>query len=268
MTRKIMNGLDFQGQRAQNAADPSSAQDLATKNYTDSLFRGESWHDSVIAASTANVSLVSAPASLDGVSLTANDRILLKNQTTASQNGIYVFASTGAALTLATDFASGTVLKTGATVSVEGGGTANGNSGNGSVWHITTPADGSITVGTTSTTWSQMGGGITYTAGNGISVTGTVIAAVANTGVTVTGSGIGADFAVVVKKFAANIGDGSTTAIVVTHNLGTRDIEVTVYDAATFDEVLADVNHTTTNTATITFAVAPASNAYRVVIQA
>ena len=61
------------------------------------------WKAGVVAASTANVNIASAPASIDGVSLAANDRVLLKNQTTATQNGIYVFASAGAALTRATD---------------------------------------------------------------------------------------------------------------------------------------------------------------------
>lgn len=263
MARKISNGLDLQSQKITNLGDPSSAQDAASKNYVDNTARGLAWHDSVVAASTANVTVSSAPSTLDGVSLASGDRVLLKDQTTSSEKGIYVFTSAGSALTRATDMAAAAVLKTGTAVSVEGGGTANPNT----VWHVTTPSDTTWTVGTTSTTWSQLGG-TSVTAGNGISISGGAITAVPTTGITVTGSGIGLDTSVAVRKFAANIGDGSTTAITVTHNLGTRDCQVTVYDATGFDEITCDVNHATTNTVTVTFAVAPTTNQYRVVVQA
>jgi hypothetical protein len=64
---------------------------------------------------------------------------------------------------------------------------------------------------------------------------------------------------------AANIGDGSTTAITFTHNMNSRDVEIIVYDNSTFEQVYPNVAHTTANTATITFSIAPASNAYRAV---
>lgn len=67
-------------------------------------------------------------------------------------------------------------------------------------------------------------------------------------------------------KKSFTIGDGSTTAIVVTHNLGTQDITWSIRNASTNAFVLTDVTATSTNTATFTFAVAPATNAYRVVI--
>lgn len=67
------------------------------------------------------------------------------------------------------------------------------------------------------------------------------------------------------SKFTANVGDGSSTSITVTHNLGTRDVVVTVYqNSSTWDEVLVNIQHATTNTVTLIFATAPASNAYRV----
>jgi len=67
-------------------------------------------------------------------------------------------------------------------------------------------------------------------------------------------------------KYSQTIGDGSATAIVVTHNLGSRDVVASIRDASTHDEVICDVQHTTTNTTTFTFASAPASNAYRVTV--
>lgn len=72
-----------------------------------------------------------------------------------------------------------------------------------------------------------------------------------------------------VAKFAVNIGDGASVSYTVTHNLGTRDVRVTVYRNATpWDEVIVDVQHTTTNTLTVLFTTAPAVNQFRVLVQA
>ena len=77
---------------------------------------------------------------------------------------------------------------------------------------------------------------------------------------------ITASIAAKATKYAGTIGDGSTTAIAVTHSLGTRDITWSVQDATTFEFVMCDVVATSTSVATFTFATAPASNAYRVTI--
>jgi len=68
-------------------------------------------------------------------------------------------------------------------------------------------------------------------------------------------------------RFKASIGDGSTTAIAVTHNLGTEDVIVQLFDNSTKETVYADVTRNTVNQVTVTFASAPASNAIRVLIQ-
>lgn len=67
--------------------------------------------------------------------------------------------------------------------------------------------------------------------------------------------------------YAANVGDGSATSFALTHSLGTRDVVVSIYDNSTFEEVITDVVLTSTSVVTVSFAVAPASNAYRVVIK-
>ena len=67
-------------------------------------------------------------------------------------------------------------------------------------------------------------------------------------------------------KVTGTIGDGSATAIAVTHSLGTDDVVVEVYDASNKETVVCDVDRTSTNAVTLTFASAPASNAYKVVI--
>ncbi len=256
---KIMNGLDLQSQKIANLADPSANTDAANKQYVDNVARGLSWKSPVRAASTTNVNLASPGATIDGVTLAANDRLLLKNQTTASENGIWVWTASGSALTRSIDADNNGELAPGASLSV-----TEGSTNADKVFMII--SDAAITIGTTSQTWGQLSGGTTYTGGNGISVAGSVISAVANTGVSVTGSGIGIDTSVVARKFSANLGNGSLTSIAVTHSLGTQDVNVSVRDAASQSGVLADWVATDANTVTLTFAVAPASNAYRVTV--
>ena len=127
-------------------------------------------------------------------------------------------------------------------------------------------SDAAITVGTTGQTWGQLGGGTTYTAGNGIAIAAGVVSAVAaaSGGVQVVAGGIQLDASIAARKFSANVGNGAATAIAVTHNLGTQDVTVTVREAASQARVLVDWVATDVNTATLTFAVAPASNAFRV----
>jgi hypothetical protein len=112
-----------------------------------------SWKDSVRAASTANVTLASAVENgdtLDGVTLATGDRILLKNQTTASENGIYTVNASGAP-TRAIDADSGIELLGTAVIVTEG--TTNADT----AWLLTT--NGPITVGTTGLTFVQFGAG-------------------------------------------------------------------------------------------------------------
>jgi cytoskeletal protein CcmA (bactofilin family) len=76
----------------------------------------------------------------------------------------------------------------------------------------------------------------------------------------------GTNFHGITRKHSASIGNGAATSIAVTHNLNTRDVTVDVYSNSTYDTVDLDIVRTDANTVTVTFAVAPASNAYRVVI--
>ncbi len=80
--------------------------------------------------------------------------------------------------------------------------------------------------------------------------------------------GLSVDFAVVARQgYVTTIGNGTDEAIVVTHNLDTRDVSVEVYEVASpFESVVPQVQRTSTNTVTLTFAVAPTTNQYRVVV--
>lgn len=76
----------------------------------------------------------------------------------------------------------------------------------------------------------------------------------------------GTNYHNIVRKYATDVGNSASTQFTVTHNLGTRDVVVNVYDNSTYETVEVDVARTTTSAITVTFAVAPSTNAYRVVV--
>lgn len=163
----------FNSQKITGLADPTNAQDAATKAYVDAARSGLDVKASVRAATTAAVLLASGLENgdtLDGVTLATGDRVLVKNQATASENGIYVVQSSGAAVR-ATDFDGTGEVSGGAFTFVEEG-TDNADSG----WVVT--SNGSITVGTDAIVWSQFSGAGQITAGDGLTKTGNTINAV------------------------------------------------------------------------------------------
>ncbi len=258
---KIMNGLDLQSQKIIALADPSANTDAANKQYVDNVARGLVWKAPVRAASTTTISTTAPGATIDGVTLAANDRVLLKNQTVAAENGIWLWNGAAVALSRAVDSDGVGELAPGTAVTITEG-TVNGDK----VFMIT--SDTAITVGTTSQTWGQLGGGTTYTAGNGIAIAAGVVSAVAvaSGGVQVVAGGIQLDASIAARKFSANVGNGAATAIALAHNLGTQDVTVTVREVGSQAGVLVDWVATDVNTVTLTFAVAPASNAYRAAV--
>ena len=147
-------------------ADPSNALHAATKQYVDAVSEGLHIHPSVVAATTANINLstdVENGDVLDGVTLATGNRILVKNQTTQSENGIYVVAASGTP-SRASDFDTPAEIDGGDFVFVTGG-TVNDNTG----WVQTNTVG---TVGTDPIAFSQFSGSGTYTAGNGLTLTG------------------------------------------------------------------------------------------------
>lgn len=237
---KITNTLDASGFKISNLADGTSPQDAVTKAQLDAMAQGFKWKDPVRAATTANITL-SGAQTIDGVSVIAGDRVLVKDQSAGSGNGLYVAAS--GSWTRAADFdAAAEVL--GATVFV-----SEGSSQGNSQWHMTT--DGPITIGTTALVWAQVGGGTSYTEGNGIDISAGVISV---------------DATVVARKYSATIGDGSATTITVTHNLNTQDVSVSVKEVSSNAGVLVDWVANGVNTVQLTFGVAPSSGQYRATV--
>lgn len=167
-----------------NMADPTNAADAATKNYVDNVAQGLDPKNSVRAtnATTDGNQTLNGPATIDGVVLATGDRVLLRNQTDATTNGIYV-ANTSGAWTLALDSEPEISLTSGAYVFVEEG-TTNAASG----WVLTTanPISGKAL------TFSQFSGAGQIIPGVGIAKNGNTLSVVSgpNATMSVTTNGI------------------------------------------------------------------------------
>jgi hypothetical protein len=239
---------------------------------------------------------------VDGVTLSVGDRLLVKNQltTTAKYNGIYDVTATGGVsaqwvITRSADANTSAEVTSGMFTFAEQG-TTNDNTG----WVLTT--NNPIVLNTTALVFAQFSGAGTYTASNGVLLTGsnftfaprtgyglqtgasgaeiklattsglnltTDLAVGAGNGISVLTNTVAIDSAVVVSKYATNVGDATNTSYTITHNLNTRDVVVTVYEATgTYAEVICDVQHSTANTITLLFSIAPTLNQYRVVVHA
>lgn len=296
---------------------PTDDAHAATKGYVDAARSGLDVKQSVRAATTGPINIAADLENgdvIDGVTLATGDRVLVKNQSTASENGIYVVVASGAA-SRATDADSSAEVTSGMFTFVSEG-TTNADSG----WVLTT--NDAITLGTTPLAFAQFSGAGQVTAGAGLTKTGNTIDAVGTTdritvnadsidiastyagqssittlGTIGTGTwqatdigiayggtnasteadaranlaaggtqGAGVSSPVLARKVTATVGDNSATSFAIQHGFGTRDVMIQVYDAATYDTVIADTIRTDTNNVTVQFSVAPAANAYQVVI--
>ena len=183
--------VDMGGNQVTNVADPTQAQSAATKAYVDAVKTGLNVKDSVKLASTAALAAstyangssgvgatltanANGALSLDSVAVSTSDRVLIKNQADASQNGIYTVTNTGGAgaafvLTRATDADTGAEIPGGTFVFVTQGSAL---ADNGFVFtHNGTP-----TIGTTDLTVAQFSGAGQIDAGAGLTKSGNTLA--------------------------------------------------------------------------------------------
>ena len=160
--------VSLNSQTITNVADPVNTQDAATKGFVEATSQGLDVKDSCVAATTGNITISTAlnnGDTLDGVTLSTNDRVLVKDQSTASQNGIYVVGSSPAR---ADDLATGADAA-GFFTFVEQG-TVNADNG-----FVCTSNKGSAVVGTNNLTIAQFSGAGQITAGDGLDKSGNTL---------------------------------------------------------------------------------------------
>jgi hypothetical protein len=261
MARKFFTDIDLQStSKVINVPTPSAAGDAVPKSYVDSAVEGLAWKDSARVGTQSNINLASPGATIDGVTMASQDRVLVRNQSTQSQNGIYIWNGASTALTRSLDASTFAELEQ-AIITVEEGTDA------GTTWRQT-QVNGTIDVSNVLFTSfaaaapaaSETTAGIAELATQAEVDAGTDDARIITPLKLANWSGR-------LRKVSTSIGDGSATSYVVTHNLNTRDVIIRVFpNSGQYDDVEVDVQRTSTTTATLVFATAPASNAYRVVV--
>lgn len=248
-------------------ATPVAATDAANKQYVDDLVSGKDWKESVRVATTGNI-VLSGIQTVDGITLVAGDRILVKNQTAGAQNGIYTVAA--GAWVRSADADVSAEVTTGMTTLVEQG-VVNGSSG----WSCNTVMP--IALNTTALSFIKTLQSAVIIAGAGLLQTGNnfdVVAAdgsvqvnadsiqvrlVANGGLVVNASGIAVqNYTPVVGttvartlSFAVTVGAGTATTI--THNLNNVNASVvSIRDAVSGEYWRMNVTHVNANSLTVT----------------
>ena len=261
MARKFFTDLDLQSvSKVINVPSPTAAGDAVPKSYVDSAVEGLAWKDSARVGTQSNLNLSSPGATIDGITMVSQDRVLVRNQSTQSQNGIYVWNGSAVAMTRSLDASTFAELEQ-AIITVEEGTDA------GTTWRQT-QINGVIDTNNVIFTSfaaaapaaSEATAGIAELATQAEVDAGTDDARIITPLKLATWSGR-------IRKYAASFGDGSATSYVITHNFNTRDVTVVVFpNSGTYDNVEVDVGRTSVNAVTLVFATAPASNAYRVVV--
>jgi hypothetical protein len=196
--------VSLNSQKITSLATPTASTDAATKGYVDSTSQGLDVKDSVKVATTANITL-SGTQTIDGVAVSADERVLVKDQSTASQNGLYLCKASTWERT--TDLAAG-ANAAGMFTFVEQG-TVNADNG-----FTCTSNTGSAVVGTNNLVFAQFSGAGSVTAGDGLDKSGNTLSVdlKANGGLVIESTEIAVDLAASSITGTLAIGDGGTGA--------------------------------------------------------
>jgi hypothetical protein len=260
MAKKILVDLDMANNRVTNLGNPQASQDAATKAYVDSLVEGLSWKDNVRVATVSNINLSAPGTSVDGVTLSLGDRVLVKNQSDARENGIYVYNGASTPMTRAPDANTADELEN-AVVIVDEGSQA------GTLWRQTNV---NFTLGTDPVNWDPFSVGAPPASETTAGIARIATQAEVNAGTAdnliVTPLKL-ANWARQIRKYTTTVGDGSATVFTITHGFGTRDVFVGIYqNSGNYEDVICDVERPNANSVVVRFGVAPAANSIRVVV--
>lgn len=261
MARKQLADLDFGGvTKITNLPAGVATGDAVNVGQLNSAVEGVSWKDSVRVSTISNINLAAPGASIDGIAMAAGDRVLVKEQTSAFDNGIYIWNGAAVAMTRALDASTFPELEQ-AITSVEEG-------TNAGVTYRQTAVNG--TLGVTSVTWTTFGTVAPAASTTQAGITETATQAEVDAGTDplryVTPQTLAA-YANRKLKYSANFGDGAATQYDITHNLNTKDVLVQIYRVASpYDQVEMEVEHLTVNAVRLRSTIAPTANEYRVVV--
>ena len=186
-------------------ATPVGSTDIANKQYVDSTAAGLSWKAPVAVATTVNITL-SGLQTIDGYTTLAGDRVLVKNQSTAANNGIYIAAS--GVWSRSSDADTWNELIS-AICFIEYGSTQIN-----SAWYCSAQPGG--TLGVTAVNWSNFSVAAVYTAGTGLTLAAYQFS-ITNTGVTANTYGSASAVPVIAVNAQGQITSATTTTIAITN---------------------------------------------------
>lgn len=261
MAHQILTDLDFNNvSKLLNLPNGVADGDAATVGQLKAAIEGLAWKTNARVSTAANINLAAPGATIDGITMVSGDRVLVKAQTAAAQNGIYIWNGAAVPMTRSLDTSTVAELEQ-AVVTVEEG-TAAGSSFR--------QTQINFTLDTGDVLWTGFGSSV---ASASESVSGSVELATqveVDTGTddqrAITPLKL-ATWAGRLRKFTQDIGDGSATSYTVTHNFGSRDVKVDVYrNSGNYDSVGVEVRHTSINAITIVFSSPPTTNQFRVII--
>ena len=261
MSQFVLNELDFNSVgRMINLLDGTTPQSPATVAQLNRAIEGLSPKDSARVSTQGNLNLLSPGANVDGIVMAPNDRVLVRAQTTMSENGIYIWNGSAVAMTRALDGNTSDELES-AILTIDEG------TSNGTTWRQTSVnfVLGSGTIqfvqfGVSAPSASEIISGIAELATQAETDAGTDDLRIV-TPLKLRNS------AFAHRGAALVIGDGTATQFDLTHNFGTRDVICSVVQAAApFGTVMVDIERPDVNTTRIRFLAAPALNSYRVIV--